>query len=673
MILRAILAASASLAVLARRTELPLAHAASARVDRLERSPDPDGNDGAQERSTDFRRVPDAQPQLRDEAHERADMRETRKEGARDGVAREQGSQDRQASAPARHPPFLRRCWINGRYWCDASVTHLVRRRHVLPLSGNEKEAYLAIRHQGLFDGAWYLEANPDVATSGVDPLHHLVRHGIYEGRSPNRQIVTREAMGIGPDPNGMWEDIRQQYLSVVSSLYGPVGNSGGNPAELGQTVDKGHLHRLSDGSVHTGLARFERFPLFRSKDYLALNAPLKDAPGLIAHRHAFTYGFSEGRSIFDRHTIANELGLRSRMPPEDLATKDPATKDLATRDLATRNLDQRGTRKLAVSIVYNASGNSFLHEIAQCLLFDLSSDGHDVVLLDDTDDPSRICDHNIVVAPHEFFFIGRGASWIRDDILRRSVMFNTEQPQTVWFDRAVPFNLVSAGLIDISSQVAAIYGACMPTIHCDLSGPPLEDTLPHSMDPIFSVLPKAAKRAGRSESTFEDRSVDVSFFGGMSPHRDRFFARTARFFSDYKTLFYCRRDESPLVKNGTTDLLSTARHVAFHSKIVLNVHRDEFGFFEWHRIVRLGIEAGALVVSEPCLPHPYLKPNVHYFEESGRHIQNLVEWLLKTPDGRAEARAVTRRAFSLVDQRRRRRESGRRIARFLDGPEGAS
>ena len=36
-----------------------------------------------------------------------------------------------------------------------------------------------------LFDGAWYLENNPDVAEAGFDPLDHYLSSGASEGRSP--------------------------------------------------------------------------------------------------------------------------------------------------------------------------------------------------------------------------------------------------------------------------------------------------------------------------------------------------------------------------------------------------------------------------------------------------------------------------------------------------------
>jgi hypothetical protein len=37
-----------------------------------------------------------------------------------------------------------------------------------------------------LFDPAWYLEQNPDVAAAGLEPLGHYLQNGAAEGRAPS-------------------------------------------------------------------------------------------------------------------------------------------------------------------------------------------------------------------------------------------------------------------------------------------------------------------------------------------------------------------------------------------------------------------------------------------------------------------------------------------------------
>lgn len=50
-------------------------------------------------------------------------------------------------------------------------------------LEANDVELVAA---SGLFDRAWYLTQNPDVARAGVDPLLHYLRQGGSEGREPS-------------------------------------------------------------------------------------------------------------------------------------------------------------------------------------------------------------------------------------------------------------------------------------------------------------------------------------------------------------------------------------------------------------------------------------------------------------------------------------------------------
>lgn len=45
----------------------------------------------------------------------------------------------------------------------------------------------MLIRKSELFDGAWYLRANPDVADAGFDPAEHYLAFGFVERRNPSR------------------------------------------------------------------------------------------------------------------------------------------------------------------------------------------------------------------------------------------------------------------------------------------------------------------------------------------------------------------------------------------------------------------------------------------------------------------------------------------------------
>jgi hypothetical protein len=46
-------------------------------------------------------------------------------------------------------------------------------------------DSYLIISSSPLFDRGWYLDANPDVRGSGIDPIFHYITRGWTEGRAP--------------------------------------------------------------------------------------------------------------------------------------------------------------------------------------------------------------------------------------------------------------------------------------------------------------------------------------------------------------------------------------------------------------------------------------------------------------------------------------------------------
>lgn len=56
------------------------------------------------------------------------------------------------------------------------------------------------IRTSGLFDEDYYLSANPDVATAGVDALRHYLTFGVSEGRNPSDSFNTQYYLEQNPD-----------------------------------------------------------------------------------------------------------------------------------------------------------------------------------------------------------------------------------------------------------------------------------------------------------------------------------------------------------------------------------------------------------------------------------------------------------------------------------------
>jgi len=69
------------------------------------------------------------------------------------------------------------------------------RRRPALPLTPEQHAAVAAE-----FDAAFYLTLNPDIASSGLDPLEHFIRTGWLEERDPNARFSVRDYLDANPD-----------------------------------------------------------------------------------------------------------------------------------------------------------------------------------------------------------------------------------------------------------------------------------------------------------------------------------------------------------------------------------------------------------------------------------------------------------------------------------------
>jgi SAM-dependent methyltransferase len=66
--------------------------------------------------------------------------------------------------------------------------------------TGDRVDGVAEIRESGMFDEAWYLAENPDVAAAGLDPLIHYCQAGAAEGRSAGPRFNTAWYLGETPE-----------------------------------------------------------------------------------------------------------------------------------------------------------------------------------------------------------------------------------------------------------------------------------------------------------------------------------------------------------------------------------------------------------------------------------------------------------------------------------------
>jgi len=380
---------------------------------------------------------------------------------------------------------------------------------------------------------------------------------------------------------------------------------------------------------------------LFDPEVYFSLHPDLRPERDDPWH-HYLTHGCNEGRSFTSPEVVAR---LLAEMAPELRAARcwfkmaaEAALAGMDNRDIVAA-LRRRGIR---VGVFCSSIGNFFMREIADLLAWGLEGEGIPAVQRDETGSREEPFDLRVFVAPHEFFWLGEGREWTSVAGAANSIMYNVEQAQTQWFGRAVPLLLKAPLVLDINFQTAEILRrAGCNAVHFMPGHLPGSRYARPCLDISEIELTKGYRFARQPHNwldrdRLEDRPIDLLFVGTAAPRRDMALSRLQDLADAHRFLCVCTRQDAPLIasdyRTTSTDLNCA---LGQRAKIVLNIHRDWLGYFEWSRMVLPGFWQGACVVSDPGLPNPMFEPNVHYFEENLRNIGELVRWLLESEEGR--------------------------------------
>lgn len=304
------------------------------------------------------------------------------------------------------------------------------------------------------------------------------------------------------------------------------------------------------------------------------------------------------------------------------------------------------------VAIYVSGTGNFFMNEIASILQAGFADAGVTALLLTDRDEPSPDATHHIVVAPHEFFTLGNGRRFASDEFVSRAIMYSTEQVQTQWFARSLPYLLRARAVADLNGQTAAILhkgGIRAFTVQPGFSEAfkpfALQKTLPDSK--AFASLSPQVRNFDAMTSPFAARPLDVLFLGSVSPKREKIFASFAPKFAQLNTFIYTTRLTRPIdEKTNPTASPHVTAALLQRSKVLLNIHRDDNIYFEWWRLMQAFWQK-TLVVTEPCFPHPVYKDGVHFLTEAPRHMPHLIDWLVRSPEGHAKAEEIRSQAYA--------------------------
>lgn len=273
-------------------------------------------------------------------------------------------------------------------------------------------------------------------------------------------------------------------------------------------------------------------------------------------------------------------------------------------------------------AIATASKGNFFMAEIAQLVGCALEELGSTVTYIDEYSF-DRVLPHQtlLIVAPHEFFVLGDTHRLTKQlQKVNRTIMLNTEQSQTSWFAKALPFLKMADIVWDMNYQSAVTLRAnhlvvyFLPLGYSSKYESKLNLSAPLARSLALLSLHRTVTE--QRPENYHERPIDILFVGTLSEKRKLFFAKQAAFFAQYECFIYLPDGNTPfLMHNDATIDFEQMSKLAQRSKIMINIHRDNNTYLEWQRIVNLGILQGCLVISESCDQTPALNIGLDYVD----------------------------------------------------------
>ena len=422
----------------------------------------------------------------------------------------------------------------------DRALSHTITNRDIhSPEDLQEIEtaaALLSTTH--LFDPKYYRATNPELSTMND---RELLLHYLQQG----------SAAGLNPNPLFDEQFYRDRHPQLAATNTNPLA----------------HFHSFGY------LAGDDPHPFFKTAFYRETHEDVA-AADINPLEHYLAYGAKEGRTAFSANQVSHVIEQPTPTNAEYLAPWQTASQPAVQNAVSAQRL----------AIYCNSLGNYFITEIADFIAAALSQAGHTVTRLDEQADPPENLDGHWVIAPHEFFYLGEGPQWAnKSQWLSQAVMVNVEQPQTTWFSKAFHFLRHTKVIFDINVKSTAIMRSLqLPAYWLPLGYLPqyaeatASEQLP-DLRALKSLPAKISKHLPKIDAPLSTRPIDLHFIGTLNPRRDRFFAESAQWLSQFHGFFHIPPMGVPLLK-GQDQALDTAAVVGLsrRSKILLNIHRDE-------------------------------------------------------------------------------------------------
>jgi hypothetical protein len=330
----------------------------------------------------------------------------------------------------------------------------------------------------------------------------------------------------------------------------------------------------------------------------------------------------------------------------------------------------------LHFALYTSSQGNYFFHEIRDLIAAGLRELGITVEIRDEGRGFALLANWHLVIAPHEFFELGAGKHLAAGSWPKNLVLFNTEQPSSQWLPLAMQHFKRATVIWDIdfdsSLRIRKRGYVCdhLPLGHVAGSELFREVYRLPLIEETRQLSSQARDQSGFSRC-FETRPIDLLFLGHGSSRRESYFTRHAGRFSKFNHFFHTPAATQPLIPGQTTNMnTQVSVGLSQRSKILLNIHHGVDRYFEWHRIVLLGIAQRTLVVTEPCSIAPPFQANLDYVEAPLDEIPERIEYYLESASGRIEGQRIIEHSFATLTAQCQLRDQLRPLVEKLPTPD---
>lgn len=376
---------------------------------------------------------------------------------------------------------------------------------------------------------------------------------------------------------------------------------------------------------------------VFDGPAYRALHQDVA-AAGVDPLVHFIRDGIREGRDI---RLPADTLADLAAMSREDL---DGCRVLNAGRATSIHANGGHAWSELTVAVYASSLGNQANSDLADEICAALQHDGVRVWRLDQNSGRPSAIDVELYVGPDEFFFLGGGRHYREHKTFPRRILLNTADLGTLAHARALTLVPSAALMLDVCAHATLLLRRSgIRRSACFLPGwsaPPGTAKRPIEA-PIDVTLPPNRSWPADDESDWSERPLDVLSCGEFTAARSLKLARLAPTLAQYRCFIQTPAQANDGLPGLRRLTFAKACVLARGARILLDLSEDQLPCLSWLRVVKLGLQQGAVVLTEPRLGPPGIDPGRHMLTATPDAMPSAIDRLLRTDAGEMEARAI--------------------------------